>query len=68
MSHIDRVVLVVLDSLGIGELPDAGKYGDEGSNTLGNICQQTDLHLPTLQQLGLGNIRPLRGVPPTSRP
>jgi phosphopentomutase len=68
VSHIDRVILVVLDSLGIGELPDAGKYGDEGSNTLGNICQQTDLHLPTLQKLGLGNIRPLRGVPPAPRP
>ncbi len=63
MSHIDRVVLVVLDSVGIGELPDAARYGDEGSDTLGNICRQVDLHVPNLQQLGLGNIRPLRGVP-----
>ena len=68
MSHIDRVILVVLDSVGIGELPDAGRYGDEGSDTLGNICRQVDLHLPTLQQLGLGNIRPLRGVPPSPTP
>jgi len=68
VSHIDRVVLVVLDSVGIGELPDADKYGDEGSDTLGNICRQVDLRVPTLQQLGLGNIRPLRGVPPTSTP
>ena len=68
MSHIDRVILVVLDSVGIGELPDAARYGDEGSDTLGNICRQVDLHLPTLQQLGLGNIRPLRGVPPALTP
>jgi len=68
VSHIDRVILVVLDSVGIGELPDAGRYGDEGSDTLGNICRQVDVHLPTLQQLGLGNIRPLRGVPPSPTP
>ncbi len=61
MSHIDRVILVVLDSVGIGELPDAGRYGDEGSDTLGNICRQVDLHVPNLQALGLGNIRPLSG-------
>ena len=68
MSHIDRVILVVLDSVGIGELPDAADYGDQGSDTLGNICRQVDLTLPTLQSLGLGNIRPLRGVPPTETP
>ena len=68
MSLIDRVILVVLDSVGIGELPDAADYGDQGSDTLGNICRQVDLALPTLQSLGLGNIRPLRGVPPTRTP
>jgi phosphopentomutase len=68
VSHIDRVILVVLDSVGIGELPDAGRYGDEGSDTLGNLCRQVDLNVPTLQQLGLGNIRPLRGVPPAPMP
>lgn len=68
MSHIDRVILVVLDSVGIGELPDAAEYGDQGSDTLGNICQRVDLAVPTLQSLGLGNIRPLRGVPPTPTP
>ena len=68
MSHIDRVILVVLDSVGIGELPDAAAYGDEGSDTLGNICRQVDLDVPTLQQLGLGNIRPLRGVAPAPMP
>ena len=68
MSHIDRVILVVLDSVGIGELPDAARYGDEGSDTLGNICRQVDLHVPNLQRLGLGNIRPLRGVPRAPMP
>jgi len=68
VSHIDRVILVVLDSVGIGELPDAATYGDEGSDTLGNICQQVDLAVPTLQSLGLGNIRRLRGVPPAATP
>ena len=68
MSHIERVILVVLDSVGIGELPDAARYGDEGSDTLGNICRQVDLRVPNLERLGLGNIRPLRGVPPCSHP
>lgn len=68
MSHIDRVILIVLDSVGIGELPDAGAYGDEGSDTLGNICRQVDLQIPNLQAMGLGNIRPLRGVPAASAP
>jgi phosphopentomutase len=68
VSHIDRVILVVLDSVGIGELPDAADYGDQGSDTLGNICRQVDLAIPTLQSLGLGNIRPLRGVPPSRKP
>ncbi len=68
MSHIDRAILVVLDSVGIGELPDADTYGDQGSDTLGNICRQVDLQVPTLQSLGLGNIRLLRGVPPSPLP
>jgi len=68
VSHIDRVILVVLDSVGIGELPDAADYGDQCSDTLGNICQQVDIAVPNLALLGLGNIRPLRGVPPTQTP
>ena len=68
MSPFSRVVLIVLDSVGIGELPDADKYGDEGSDTLGNICQAVDLELPNLARLGLGNIRPLRGIPPARLP
>ena len=63
-----RAIVVVLDGLGIGALPDAGAYGDEGSDTLGNICRHVTLHTPTLQALGLGCIAPLRGIPPAERP
>jgi phosphopentomutase len=54
---VKRVILIVLDSVGIGELPDAAKYGDLGSNTLGHIAEQyPDLQIPNLTKLGLGNI------------
>ena len=52
----DRVILIVLDSVGAGELPDAAEYGDEGSNTLGNIAKQVPLRLPTLRSLGLDRV------------
>jgi phosphopentomutase len=69
MQPITRVIIIVLDSVGIGELPDAAKYGDTGSNTLGNIASAIGgLTLPHLQQLGLGNIAPLDGVPPAETP
>ena len=58
----------MLDSVGIGELPDAATYGDEGSDTLGNICRAVELELPNLARLGLGNIRPLRGIAPAEHP
>jgi phosphopentomutase len=51
-----RVIVIVLDSVGIGELPDASAYGDEGSNTLGNIASRVSLKVPTLRSLGLGNV------------
>jgi phosphopentomutase len=51
-----RVIVIVLDSVGIGELPDASAYGDEGSNTLGNIASRVPLKVPTLRSLGLGNV------------
>src|SRR5258705_4604386 len=51
-----RVIAIVLDSVGIGELPDAGQYGDEGSNTLGNIARQIPLKVPALRSLGLGRL------------
>jgi phosphopentomutase len=51
-----RVILIVLDSVGIGELPDAAAYGDQGSNTLGNIAKRVPLQVPTLRALGLGEL------------
>ena len=63
-----RVVWVVLDSVGIGEMPDAGDYGDSGSNTLGNIARRRVLHLPELQRLGLANIKPLAHLDPVPDP
>jgi len=59
----------VLDSCGVGELPDAFKYGDQGSNTLSNTAKAIDgLHLPNLQRLGLGNIASISGVEPQKEP
>jgi phosphopentomutase len=63
-----RVFWVVLDSVGIGPLPDAAAYGDEGRNTLGNIARARPLHLPHLASLGLGNIASLQGIPPAAAP
>ncbi len=54
---VERVILMVLDSLGVGELPDAGHYGDEGADTLGHIAREyPQLHIPNLQELGFGNV------------
>jgi len=64
MAEIKRVVIIVLDSVGAGALPDAGKYGGEGSNTLGNTAKAVGgLHMPNLGKLGLGNILEIEGVP-----
>jgi len=55
----------VLDAVGAGELPDAAEYGDEGSDTLGNVARAVGgLDLPNLEALGLGNVEPLEGCPP----
>lgn len=60
---INNITLIVLDSVGIGELPDAYKYGDEGSNTLSNILKSTkDVKLPNLNKLGLGLIEGVEGL------
>jgi len=64
----DRVIWIVLDSVGIGEMPDADQYGDAGSDTLGNIARQRRLHLPNLCRLGLANIKPLTGLTPDPAP
>ncbi len=67
--RIERVFLIVLDSVGVGALPDAAAYGDEGADTLGHIAESLGgLKLPRLQSLGLGRIRPLLGVPPAAKP
>jgi len=58
-----RVIWIVLDSVGIGEMPDAAQYGDAGSDTLGHIALHRKLHLDNLCRLGLGNIRPLDRLP-----
>lgn len=64
----DRVVWIVLDSVGIGAMPDAGEYGDEGSDTLGNIARRQKVELPNMRRIGLGNIKPLAGIPPAEHP
>ena len=67
MFQFRRVVLVVLDSAGIGEMPDAGEWGDEGSDTIGNVLATQKPRLPNLQRLGLGNIRSLPELPPLAK-
>ena len=60
-----RACVIVLDAVGAGELPDAAEFGDEGSNTLGNVARAVGgLDLPNLEALGLGNVEPLEGCPP----
>jgi phosphopentomutase len=59
---------MVLDSAGIGEMPDAADWGDAGADTLGHILATRPVHLPNLQQMGLGNIRPLNALPPVESP
>ena len=68
MTAFRRVVWIVLDSVGIGEMPDAADYGDSGSDTLGNIASKRPLHLPHLSALGLANIKPLKNLPPVAEP
>ena len=68
-SKSNRVILIVLDSVGIGYLPDAHLYGDEGSNTLGHIAEKyPELHLPNMISLGLGNIDPNNLLPKVENP
>ena len=63
-----RIVWIVLDSVGIGAMPDAAEFGDVGSDTLGNIAKKRHLHIPNLCRLGLANIKPLPGLSPVERP
>lgn len=63
-----KIHLVVLDSVGIGEAPDASEFGDVGANTLGNISKVAGLTLPNMQAMGLGNIAPIPTVQPVEEP
>lgn len=67
-TPFDRITLIVLDSLGVGEMPDAAAWGDAGSDTLGHILESREVRLPNFQALGLGNVRPLVNVPPAANP
>ena len=64
-SKFGRVTLIVMDSAGIGEMPDAPEWGDEGSNTIGHVLESRDVRIPNMQRLGLANIRhlPVPAVP-----
>ncbi len=62
-----RIFTIVIDSLGVGAEPDAKEYEDEGSDTLGHICEQKpDLHIPNLQKLGIANLHPLKTIAPVA--
>jgi phosphopentomutase len=64
-----RAIVLILDGVGIGALPDAAKYGDEGSNTLVNLAERCDgLRLPALEKLGLGNITQIKGIERVASP
>ena len=63
MRPFARVILIVIDSLGAGELPDAAAYGDEGSDTLGNLARVVPLALPNMRALGLGRVAALNAAP-----
>jgi len=67
-GKFERVIWIVLDSVGIGELPDAAEYGDAGRDTLGHIARSRPLALPNLARLGLANIKPLAHLNPPAKP
>ncbi|MGL4589028.1 MAG: phosphopentomutase [Mycoplasmatales bacterium] len=68
MNKYQKICVIVLDSVGIGQAPDAPEFGDVGVNTLGNISEKVGLQVPNLQKLGLGNINYLKTVLPASKP
>ncbi|AOH55592.1 phosphopentomutase [Peribacillus muralis] len=68
-SAFKRIFVVVMDSVGIGEAPDADLFGDKGSDTLGHIAEEMNgLHMPNLAKLGLGNIRDIKGIDKAQQP
>jgi len=65
----ERIVWIVLDSVGVGAMPDAAEYHDPpGADTLGNIARLRGLNLPNMARLGLGNLKPLTGIAPAAAP
>ena len=69
MSKFNRVFVIVMDSLGVGAMPDSEKFGDVGVNTLGHISESVDtFEIPNLQKLGMANIIPLKQVAPAEKP
>lgn len=68
MTRFERVVWIVLDSVGIGAMPDAAEYGDAGRDTLGHIARSRPLRLPNLTRLGLANVKPLAHLAPAAAP
>ncbi len=67
-TRFKRICLVILDSVGIGEMPDSASWGDAGADTLGNILKSRKVNLPNLQKLGLGNIKQLNELPAVENP
>ena len=66
---INRVIWIVLDSVGMGALPDADKYGDVGANTIGNVSKFLGgLKTPNMSKLGLGNIDEIKGIEKVESP
>lgn len=66
---MNNFIIVILDGVGIGELPDASDYGDSGSDTLSNMAEAVGgLNLPNLQEMGLGNIKSIKGISPSNHP
>lgn len=69
MRRYNRIFVIVLDSLGIGAMPDAADYGDAGTDTLGHIdASAQHFFIPNLQRLGIGNLHPLSHVPKAEKP
>lgn len=66
-NSFNRIIIIVLDGAGIGEMPDAPAWGDAGADTFGHILESRQVRLPNMQRYGLGNIRPLQGVPPLDK-
>ena len=63
MRRYNRIFVIVVDSLGVGEMPDAAEYGDAGANTLGHIAEHAvDFQIPNLQKLGIANLCKLKGI------